>query len=256
MTTRATITAVIITFNEEDNIRRCIDSLKSVSDEIIVVDSLSTDKTVQLAEAMGARVVSKAWTGYSDAKNHGNSLAACDFILSIDADESLSPELADQIQKVKSNPEFDIYRMNRLTNFCGQWIYHSGWYPDWCIRLFRKGKVSWEGLVHETLTGVDGSFVGELKGHLFHYSYPTIKSFLNKVSQYASLAAEKDFRRGKRYTLLWHGLLKPASKFFTKYFIQLGFLDGREGFIIACISAFERFLRYTSFGELRKKNES
>lgn len=253
----AKLSAVIITFNEAKNIGRCIESLKPVVDEFIILDSLSTDDTCDIIKRHGLTPVQRAWTGYSESKNYANSLTTGDYILSIDADEALSPALQQAILQVKAAPKAEVYEINRLTNYCGHWIRHSGWYPEYKIRLFKKGLTQWAGLIHEELVFNQTSYTTQrLEGDLYHYSYPTIESHIRKIIPYSALAAEKDFKAGKRYRLLTHGLIKPWFMFMKKYFLQAGFLDGFYGFVIAVNSAYERYLRYLRFHELRKNQST
>ncbi|MBT1686534.1 glycosyltransferase family 2 protein [Dawidia soli] len=252
----ATLSVVIITFNEEKNIGRCIESLKPVADEFVILDSLSTDSTCAIIERHGLTPVQRAWTGYSDSKNYANSLTTGDYILSIDADEALSPALQQAILQVKAAPRAEVYEVNRLTNYCGRWIRHSGWYPEYKMRLFKQGLTQWTGLIHEELV-FNGAYTSQrLDGDLYHYSYPTIESHIRKIIPYSALAAEKDFNAGKRYRFVTHGLIKPWFMFMKKYFLQAGFLDGFYGFVIAVNSAYERHLRYLRFHELRKNQSS
>jgi glycosyltransferase involved in cell wall biosynthesis len=246
------LSAVIITKNEENNIGRCINSLLLVADEIIVMDSLSTDNTATIARSTGARVIEREWEGFSVSKNKANLEASGDYILSIDADEELSPELISSIQRLKHNATADAYAVNRMTNFCGQWIRHSGWYPEYKTRIFKKGEAEWRGSVHEHLAWNKPITTERLHGDLLHYSFPTFDSYAKKLQTYASLAAQEDFRKGKRYNLFFHGFLKPFFMFIQKYFLKAGFLDGRNGFIIAITSAYERFLRYANFIQMKR----
>jgi glycosyltransferase involved in cell wall biosynthesis len=248
----ATLSVVIITFNEEKNIGRCIDSLTPVADEFIILDSLSTDKTLYEVERRGLRCVQRAWSGYSDSKNYANSLATGDYILSIDADEALSPELTQALLQFKQAPDADACDVNRLTNYCGRWIRHSGWYPEYKTRVFKRAAAQWAGTVHEELIFTGSRTIKRLGGDLYHYSYPTIESHLHKIITYSALAAEKDHQKGKRYGFVSHALIKPWFMFIRKYFLQAGFLDGFYGFVIAINSAYERYLRYLKFHELRK----
>jgi glycosyltransferase involved in cell wall biosynthesis len=244
--------AVIITWNEETNIGRCVDSLLPVVDEFIILDSFSTDQTLRILEEKGIKTVQRKWAGYSNAKNFANSLATGDFILSIDADEELSPQLRQSILAFKQNPPGEIGILNRLTNYCGQWIRHSGWYPEHKIRIFKKGSAEWQGDIHEDIILQKQTQPTILTGDLYHYSYPTVESHLNKISRYAFLAAKRDFEHGKRYTFLSHALIKPWFMFVRKYFFQQGFRDGFYGFVIAVISAFERFMRFVHFRQILK----
>jgi glycosyltransferase involved in cell wall biosynthesis len=245
------ITAVLITFNEEQNIERCLSSLEPVVDEVILVDAYSSDRTVALASAFSkVKVHLHAWQGFSASKNYGNSLATNPFLLSIDADECLNAELQQALLTWKSTPAgSQILQVNRLTNYSGRWIRHSGWYPEYKVRIFPKDGSRWMGLLHEELLTPDGLTVGKLDGNLLHYSYPSVDSHVKKIIAYADLAADKDILAGNRYSLLNHGIAKPAFVFFKKFFLQAGFLDGFYGFVIAVNSAFERFLRYVKYRE-------
>ncbi|SKC60183.1 glycosyltransferase family 2 protein [Ohtaekwangia koreensis] len=247
------LSAVIITYNEEANIGRCLKSLIPVVDEVVILDSFSKDRTLEIISQHGLNFIQREWTDYSDAKNYANSKATGEFILSIDADEELSPVLQQSILTWKNNPSADAYQINRLTNYCGKWIYHCGWYPEYKVRIFKRG-TQWKGLVHEDLVFDNEPKVEKLKGDLYHYSYPTIDSHLKKVLQYSKLTAEKKFKAGKKYTLLWHGILKPWVVFFKKYILQLGVLDGYYGFVISAFTSFFHFLRYIHFRALRKAN--
>lgn len=222
----------IITKNEADNIARCLDALRGLSDDILVLDSYSEDDTKTLAEAHGARVVQQPWLGYAASKNLANDRAHHDWILSIDADEVVSPELADTLRQLDPKPE-TVYRLDRLTSFCGQWIRHSGWYPDRKPRLFDKTQVEWQGeFVHETLAIPAHFKVVDLPGKLYHYSYRSHAEHLARIDRYSTLAAEELFAKGKNPSVLktWFA---PAARFIRTYFIKRGFLDGRMGWIIA-----------------------
>ena len=198
------LSAVIITYNEEKNIARCIQSLLPVADEIIVWDSLSTDSTREICIALGAKVFQEAWAGFSESKNKANAKANGEFILSIDADEELSPDLISSVLDFKNRPGVDAAELNRLTNYCGQWIYHGGWYPEYKTRIFRKEIAEWRGNIHEELFFHQKQVVVRLAGHLQHYSFPSIEYHSKKVVAYAALAAAKDFEAGKHYNLIVH----------------------------------------------------
>lgn len=247
------LSAVIITFNEEKNIARCIDSLRPVADEIVVLDALSEDRTREILVEKGVVFEQRPWAGFSDSKNYAHKRVTGDYILSIDADEALSPELQQSIMAFKRKPDADILELNRLTNYCGAWIRHGGWYPDYKYRLFRTGLASWQGSVHEQLVFPASSRVIRLKGDIYHYSYPTIESHTRKMFHYASLGAERDFAKGKRMNLLVHGLLKPWFAFFKRYVLRGGMFDGYYGFVIAVNSGFERFIKYARYRELKNQ---
>lgn len=245
------ISAVIITKNEAANIQRCLESLKTVADELIVMDSGSTDGTITLAESLGARVIQTEWLGYAQTKNLGHTHASHNYILSIDADEVLSPELTASILAAKSEGLTGVYDMNRLTNYCGSWIKHSGWYPDNKIRLFDKTAVYWEGeYVHETLNIPNGTAQQHLHGDLFHYSYSDAKDHRARADKYSELTALKFSEEGKTSSFL-KPLTSGMVRFIKMYFLKLGFLDGRAGFQIAWISALSNGYKYR---ELKRVN--
>ncbi len=247
------ISAVIITFNEEKNISRCIDSLKSIVDEIIVVDSQSTDNTSLICREKGVRFYETTWMGYSGTKNYADSLAIYPYILSIDADEVLSETLQQSILAMKENPSFDVYHLNRMTNYCGHWLKHL-WYPDRKIRLFLKEKAEWNGApVHEELQLRPNSTVGHLNGDLYHYSFPTIEDHMRTSYRYSAIKAQCAHEEGKKIHLL-KVLFGPISKFINEYLFKKGFLDGYYGFIACCFSAIAAFVNYSKLRELNRNN--
>ncbi len=239
------ISAVIITYNEEKNIDRCLNSLIGIADEIIILDSDSTDKTVQIAEKYNAKIFNQAFLGYAAQKNYANNLATYELILSLDADECLSNELKESILKVKNNLEFDAYKLNRLTNYAGNWIHHCGWYPDQKIRLFKKNKASWGGpLLHELLVIEKDSNLGFLKGDLLHYSFHSEQDHLKQIEKFTNISSKELFEKGKKASA-YHIYLKPGIRFFTDYIIKLGVLDGKPGFIVCKNAAIASYLKYT-----------
>ena len=247
------ISVVIITFNEERNIARCITSVQEVADEVIVVDSGSTDTTVNIATAHGASVTQRAWTNYSDQKNFANGLAKGRFILSLDADEALSEELRTAIREAKKNGLHGAYSMARLTNYCGTWIRHGGWYPDIKVRLFPKGGARWNGeYVHETLRPDPDLPTTLLKGDLLHYSFYTVEQHERQAEQFARLAAKALHARHKPSSLL-RILFSPVSRFLQGYLLHGGFLDGKAGYTIARISARAKRLKYTELARLNRQ---
>jgi glycosyltransferase involved in cell wall biosynthesis len=249
------ISAVIITFNEEENIGRCIDSLKGIADEIIVVDSQSTDHTSSICKEKGVRFFETEWMGYSATKNYANSLAIYPYILSIDADEVLSETLQQSILTVKENPSFDAYHVNRMTNYCGQWLKHL-WYPDKKIRLFLKEKAEWSGAaVHEELILTAKSKTGHLKGDLLHYSFPTIEKHFATSRKYSILKAEQLHEKGKKVYVM-KILFAPISKFISEYLFKKGFMDGYYGFVACSISAIAAFMKYIRLHELNGNDRS
>jgi glycosyltransferase involved in cell wall biosynthesis len=236
------ISATIITLNEERNIARAIESLRC-ADEVVVVDSGSADRTVEIAEKLGARVIYNAWEGYANQKNHAAENALHDWILSIDADEALSESLEGEIWQLKKNsPRQDAYTMPRLAQYLGRWILHSGWYPDRKVRLYDRRKARWAGkFVHESVK-VDGS-IGHLEANLLHFTCDSLSEHLKTMDRYTTLAAEQLVFDRKR--IGWPQLLlDPAWTFFVTYFVRRGFLDGVEGLAIAYMGALYQFLKF------------
>ena len=245
------ISAAIITLNEEKNIERCLQSLKGVVDEMVVVDSHSTDATVKLASTHGAKVVLHHFENFVKQKNFAFSQCKFDYVLGIDADEALSNELQDSILQAKDNLEkWKGYSFNRLTNYAGQWVYHCGWYPDAKIRLVKKSVARWEGAdIHEILTLKGRST--HLKGDLLHYSYSSIADHIDRTNKYTSIAAQALFKKGKKSNF-FDIIVRPGFKFMRDYFLKRGFLDGRHGFIICTINGLATFLKYAKIRELIK----
>ena len=236
------ISAAIITYNEERNIARALESLRCC-DEIVVVDSGSTDRTVELATKLGARVLDMAWRGYAGQKNYASECCQNDWVLSLDADEALSEALEAEIWQIKKNgPEFDAYTMPRMAQYLGRWILHSGWYPDRKIRLYDRRHASWVGnFVHESVV-VDGR-VGHLNANILHFTCSSFSEHLRTLDRYTTLAAEQLV--SQKAEIGWKELaLDPAWTFFRTYVVQRGFLDGYEGLAIAYMAAFYNFLKY------------
>lgn len=251
------LSAVIITFNEENQIGRCIDSIKEVADEILVVDSFSTDKTREIAESKGARFIQNPFEGHIQQKNHGVQLASSDIILSLDADECLDKKAQSEVLRVKENWSSDAYSLNRLTNYCGKWIKHCGWYPDKKVRLFDRRRAKWGGVnPHDRVELQDGATSAHLAGDILHYSFPSISSHVRTADNFSQIAAEAAVKDGKRISILVHIVLNPSFTFVKKYLFQLGFLDGFYGFVICVLSAHSNFLKYTKIWQLKRENSS
>lgn len=244
------LSAVIITRNEERNIARCLASLRGVADEVVVVDSHSTDATQRICEEMGVRFLQREWDGYSPQRNFAVDAATHDWILAIDADEELSPQLRESILEVKAEGGHMNFTFNRKTNYCGQWINHSGWYPDTKFRLFDRHECRWHGIVHETLTQPK-SGIRHLQGDLLHYSYSTIAEHIDRTDRYATLAAQELLAQGKSPSLL-KMLFSPVLKFIRFYAVGMGFLDGRYGLVIAWVSAKGTYLKYVRHRKLAR----
>lgn len=249
------ISATIITLNEEKNIARCLHSLRQVADEIIVVDSGSTDNTARICAQYGTQFVYQSWLGYGTQKNYAAKLAKYEFILSLDADEALSAELISSINYIKQKPMADAYQVNRLTNYCGKWIRHCGWYPDKKIRLWRRNKAHWTTpQVHETITLAPHTTVNTLHGNLLHYTYYTIAEHVATANKYTTLVAKDYAARGKKATftkIFFH----PVFSFFRDYILRLGVLDGYNGFVICLVAAFATFLKYAKLKQLLQQDK-
>lgn len=249
------LSIVIITFNEEKNIERCIVSVKTIADDIVVVDSFSTDRTSDICKNLGVQFFQHEWSGYSEQKNFANSLAKYDWIFSIDADEALSDELKNSIMQAKKNYHAPNYRICRITNYCGKWIHHSGWYPDVKVRFFDRRQSFWEGLIHERLNIDDESSVPVLKGDCYHYSYYSIQGHKIQARNFSEIAALDLYNKRKK-TVLSKLLFSPVLKFIKMFFFNLGFLDGTKGFIIARISSNAVYIKYVELRKLYKTEKN
>jgi len=239
------LSAVIISYNEEQNIGRCLQSLAGVADEIVVVDSASTDRTCIIAEQYGARVLQHPFEGFAEQKNYAAQAASHDWVLSLDADEVLGEELRTAIQKIRSKPMFDAYFLKRQTNFCGTFIKHGSWYPDKQCRLWDKTKGDWQGTIHEKWRLYDKSKkYGTLSGDILHYSFNSISDYMNMTERYTTLSAEEAFAKGKKVSLL-KLMLGPKIKFFQDYILRLGFLDGYAGYVAYRLAANMAFVKYS-----------
>lgn len=246
------LTVVIITKNEERNIGRALDSVSKIADEIIVVDSYSTDQTKAICEKKGAHFIQSEWKGYAATKNFANSLAKSEYIFSLDADEAVDKVLEESILSEKNKGLSGVYLVNRLTNYCGKWIYHSGWYPDKKIRIFPKEGTRWVGeFVHEEIEFKEIIKPKELVGNLEHYSYYSFEDHQTRADKYSLLTAQKMVSKGKSA-----GLFKPylsaIGRFISMFLLKRGFLDGKMGWKIAIISAKSNILKYR---ELRRLSQ-
>lgn len=248
------ISLVVITFNEAQNIRRCLESANGIADEILVVDSLSTDETTAIAESLGARIISQPFLGYVGQKRFAIEQATHRIVLSLDADEALSQTLRESVLKVKANWNSDCYSMNRLSQIGGRWVRHGGWYPDRKMRLFDREKYEIAGIdPHDKFVPLPGARSSHLKGDILHYTNTDINSRVHTINRFSTVAAQAFYDRGKRGSLP-RLLFKPFFRFFVEYFLRLGFLDGFYGFIIAKTSAQYVFLREGKLLEMQKNN--
>jgi glycosyltransferase involved in cell wall biosynthesis len=245
------LSAVIITFNEELNIERCIESAKRVADEVIVLDSYSSDKTVEIARSCGAIVHQEKFRGYIGQKNFAIQLASHNYILSLDADEALDEQLVASILDAKREFSSRAYQMNRCTNYCGQFIRHGLWYPDKKIRLFDRRVAQWSGLnPHDKIEIQKGFKVCRMHGNILHYSFSTPDDLIWQNNRLSSIAAASLYASGRRSN--WFKILvRPAWAFINGYFLRLGFLDGANGFTIAVNTSHQVFLKYTKLYRLQ-----
>lgn len=249
------LSVVIITYNEEKNITRCLDSVVDVADEILVVDSFSKDNTKTLCEKYTVRFIENAFDGHIQQKNFAASKAKYDYVLSLDADEALSEELKKSILQVKKDFKADGYIVNRLSSYCGKWVNHCGWYPDRKLRLWNRTKGEWGGEnPHDKYILQEGSVTKNLKGDLLHYTFHSIEQHIDTINKFSSIAAKMRFEKGKK-TNYFRILLKPMSKFFSQYFFRLGFLDGYYGFIICKNSAHSAFLKEIKLKQLYRESK-
>ena len=238
----ASLSVTVITKNEAHNIGACLHSVM-FADQIVVVDSGSTDETVQIAKSLGAKVVIRPdWRGFGVQKNRALALANSEWVLSLDADERLTPELLAEIQAILRAPRFDVYSFPRLSSYCGQYIRYSGWYPDRVIRLFRHQSARFsDDLVHEKI--ITSSLVGQLNSPLLHESFRDAETVINKVNLYSTAGAQSLFTRGKKSSLS-RALLRGFWAFVRTYFLRLGFLDGRLGLVLAISNAEGTYYKY------------
>ncbi len=245
------ISVVIITFNEARNIARCLDSVKSIADDIVVIDSYSTDKTESICKAFGVRFIQHPFDGHIEQKNWAISQAKYPHILSLDADEALDAQLKESILQAKTNFNFEGFEMNRLTNYCGKFIHHCGWYPDKKLRLWDSRKGKWGGTnPHDKfeLTGSKAS-IGFLKGDILHFSFYSIEEHYKQVNYFTDIMSKALFKEGKAASI-FSVYMNPLAKFISAYFIRLGFLDGYYGFMVCKISAYATYLKYSKLKAL------
>jgi glycosyltransferase involved in cell wall biosynthesis len=244
------ISACIITLDEEDNIRDCIESV-AFCDEVVVVDSGSNDRTREIAAELGARVIQKDWPGHIEQKNFAIDAATNDWVLCIDADERVSPELRGSLDRLfaAGEPPLLGYACNRRTRYLGRWIYHSGWYPDRKLRLFRKSRGRWGGVNPHDHVKIDGP-QGRLDGDLLHLSYRDVSDHLKTIDFLSTISAREKWKKRQRLPVL-QLVFGPPLKFLKAYVLKLGFLDGLPGFAIAVLGSYFVFLKYLKLLEFR-----
>lgn len=251
------LSVVIITFNEERNIQRCIESALKVTNDIVIWDSFSTDKTREICERYPVQFFQHQWEGYSISKNKANSKASYDWILSLDADEALSEELVKSINDLKMRGLVPA-QFARLTNYCGSWIKHCGWYPDQKWRIFDRREVEWRGVIHEALTWKSAGETKRIEwivGDCLHYSYYTPEDHYRQADTFVRIMAEEKVKEGKR-TFWWMRGLSPIFKFIQMYLLKGGVLDGWSGWKVCSRSAWAAYKKYQYWYELQHLKHS
>lgn len=246
------ISAAIITFNEEKNIARCIDSLVGVVDEILVLDSYSQDKTEEICRAKQVRFEQNKFEGHIQQKNRAIELTTNAYVLSLDADECLDDRLQQAVLSLKKHFEKDGYSMNRLTYYCGDWVRHCGWYPDAKIRLFKKGAGKWTGInPHDKFELENPKNSGWIEGDILHYSYYSREDHLKQIEYFSSIAARELHQRGKKSSRILIGI-KVVAQYIKSLIIKKGFLDGKTGWTISRLSAFATYRKYNKLRQLNQ----
>lgn len=254
---RPKLSVALITKNEETNLRRTLESIKW-ADEIIVVDSGSTDRTVAICREYTDAVINQDWQGYARQKNVAIDRTSGDWILSLDADEPIEPALAEEIRAIIASPDaLDGYRIPRKTIFLGKWVKHGGWYPDYNLRLFRRGKGRFqERAVHEAIR-IEGT-VGNTRHAIEHHTYPDIASYMTRINSYSSLAVDVMADRGiSRFKASWVMILmRPLLTFIHKYVFRLGFLDGKHGLVLNLFHSCYVFAKYAKAWEFQTRRKA
>ncbi|MBI3509510.1 MAG: glycosyltransferase family 2 protein [Bacteroidetes bacterium] len=245
------LSVVIITFNEEKNIGRCLDAVKPIADEIVVLDSFSTDATEKICREKGAKFFQHKFDGHIEQKNRAITHATYPHVLSLDADEAPDEKLQTEILKIKNDWTHDGYEMNRLTNYCGKWIKHCGWYPDRKLRLWDSRKGKWGGInPHDEYKMTEkNAKVKHIDGNILHYSFYSISDHYKQVEYFTTISAKAMFAEKKTGSVM-NLIFSPPAKFLKCYFLQLGFLDGYYGFVISKISAKATFMKYKKLKQL------
>ena len=245
-----TLTVAMITLNEEKNLERTLKSVQDFADEIVIVDSGSTDKTEEIAKRFGAKFVYQKWLGYGPQKNKAIELSTSDWILNIDADEEISPELANKIKAIKENSRYKVYKINFMSVCFNKKIKHGGWSNTYRIRLFRKNAGSYnENSVHEEF--VTTHEIAKLHKYIYHHSYSDLADYFEKFNKYTTLGAIEYYKKGKKASLI-SIVLSPIYKFLRMYIVRLGFLDGLEGFLLATTSSLYTMVKYYKLREIYK----
>ncbi len=242
----------VLSFNEEENIGRALASIQDIASEIVVVDSHSTDKTREIARSYGARVFEESWKGFVAQQSSALEKCEKEWVLSIDCDEVVSPELKDSIIAAVTNPHAHGYYMNRKTSYLGKFLHHA-WQPDWKLRLVSKSALPrWGGYNPHAVLSISGK-TKKLSGYLFHYSYKDVRDHFDKVVEYSRVVAEEYSQRGRAFRL-YNLILNPLAAFVREYFLKRGFLDGVRGLAVAASVTFYTFIKYLYLWELQRVN--
>jgi glycosyltransferase involved in cell wall biosynthesis len=250
----ATVSAIVVCFNEENNIAACLESLRWC-DEIVVIDSLSTDRTVEICRQFTDKVIQRPWAGYREQKAFAHAEATKEWVLSVDADERVTPELREEIRQTLSHDGegYAGYAVPRLVFYLHRWWWRGGWYPQYNVRLFRRERAIWGGFEPHNKIIVDGK-VRRLRNPLHHFSYRNIEDHIQKINRYTSIASLELRQHSQRWRLA-DALLRPAGRFFRSYLLKRGFMDGFAGFYVAVTAAVYVFLKYAKLWELELEDE-
>ncbi len=248
------LSVVIIAFNEASRISRCIESVLEVADEVLVVDSFSTDDTKKIAEKLGARVVQEKFRGYVEQKNFALGLADGNWILSLDADEAIDNKLKEELKQIKEiDAQNVVFQVNRFNCYCGKWIRHGAWFPDEKVRIFAAQSGQWGGLnPHDRFEPRPGIKIEKLSGQILHWSYDSVEAHQEKIQKFAKIGAEAYFK-AKKKAFWWNPVFSPLARFFRDYVLKMGFLDGKAGFTIAWLTAKEVRLKYQFLRALQEE---
>ena len=252
---RPTVSAIVVCFNEEENIGACLESL-AWCDEIVVVDSFSTDRTVEICRRYTDRVIQRPWAGYRDQKAFAHSQATREWVLLVDSDERVTPELREEIIQALAQDQNNCagYAVPRLVFFLNRWWRRGGWYPDYDVRLFRRERATWGGSdPHEKIL-VDGK-IRRLRNPLHHFTYRDIEGHLERINRFTSISAGELKKSGQRWRLA-DALLRPAGRFFRSYFLKRGFMEGFAGFYVAVTAAVYVFLKYAKLWQLEEMEKN
>ncbi|MGE5306202.1 MAG: glycosyltransferase family 2 protein [Alphaproteobacteria bacterium] len=251
-----TVSAIVVCFNEEEHIGACLESLRWC-DEIVVVDSFSTDGTVEICRRYTDRVMQRTWAGYVDQKAYAVSQATKEWVLSVDADERVSAELREEIEQAlaRDRESYSGYALPRLVFYLRRWWWRGGWYPDYTLRLFRRDRATWGGSEPHDKVLVEGR-VRRLRHPLHHFTYRDIEDHIQRINRFTSISAQELKKGGRRWRLA-DAVLRPAGRFLRCYFLKRGFMEGFGGFYVAVTGAMYVFLKYAKLWELEleKKND-